>query len=182
LTPAKPRLRRLRPRPRRLCEHHQPEEPDRLSQRLLHQQVRAVRQLHAPRPVQRQRDAAAGAHAEQPTIPPLVNPTPTPTVACNSGGANMIYMYGAADFSSLWQAAQPLLCIEPLPTAPSSRTPRRAPSHAHHMGLPCMTFPMAAYSNAAARFRCRIVMLERSAAARKAARMTAFRMWPPLIA
>jgi hypothetical protein len=44
-----------------------------------------------------------------PTIPPLVNPTPTPTIACNSGGANMIYMYGAADFSPLLQAAQPLL-------------------------------------------------------------------------
>jgi hypothetical protein len=44
-----------------------------------------------------------------PTIPPLVNPVPAPTVSCSAGAANMIYMYGAADFAPLLQAAQPLL-------------------------------------------------------------------------
>ncbi len=44
-----------------------------------------------------------------PTIPPLVNPIPTPTVNCADGAANVIYMYGAADFAPLLQAAQPLL-------------------------------------------------------------------------
>lgn len=44
-----------------------------------------------------------------PTIPPLVNPVPAPTINCNDGAPNMIYMYGAADFAPLLQAAQPLL-------------------------------------------------------------------------
>lgn len=44
-----------------------------------------------------------------PTIPPLVSPVPAPTVACDAGAANVIYMFGAADFAPLLQAAQPLL-------------------------------------------------------------------------
>jgi hypothetical protein len=44
-----------------------------------------------------------------PTIPPLVNPLPAPTLSCKAGATNMIYMYGAADFAPLLQAAQPLL-------------------------------------------------------------------------
>lgn len=44
-----------------------------------------------------------------PTIPPLVNPVPAPTQMCNAGAANVIYMFGAADFAPLLQAAQPLL-------------------------------------------------------------------------
>lgn len=44
-----------------------------------------------------------------PTIPPLVNAVPAPTVSCSNGTPNMIYMYGAADFAPLLQAAQPLL-------------------------------------------------------------------------
>jgi hypothetical protein len=44
-----------------------------------------------------------------PTIPPLVNPVPMPTISCTDGAANVIYMFGAADFAPLLQAAQPLL-------------------------------------------------------------------------
>jgi hypothetical protein len=43
------------------------------------------------------------------TIPPLVNAIPRPTVSCNNGGANVIYMFGTADFAPLLSAAQPAL-------------------------------------------------------------------------
>jgi hypothetical protein len=42
-------------------------------------------------------------------IPPLVNPATTPAVACTSGAANLIYMYGTSDFAPLLKAVQPLL-------------------------------------------------------------------------
>lgn len=47
--------------------------------------------------------------ANPPPIPTPVNPVPVPTVMCDAGAANMIYMYGAADFAPLLQAAQPSL-------------------------------------------------------------------------
>ena len=43
------------------------------------------------------------------SIPPLVNPVPAPTTSCSAGAANVIYMFGAADFGPLLRAAQPSL-------------------------------------------------------------------------
>jgi hypothetical protein len=43
------------------------------------------------------------------TIPPLVNPVTAPTTLCSSVSANIIYMYGTADFAPMLKAVQPLL-------------------------------------------------------------------------
>jgi hypothetical protein len=42
-------------------------------------------------------------------IPPLVNPVDPPTVMCSAAGANVIYLFGSADFGPLLKAVQPSL-------------------------------------------------------------------------
>lgn len=44
-----------------------------------------------------------------PVIPPLVNMVAEPMMPCSAGGANVIYLFGSADFGPLLQAVQPSL-------------------------------------------------------------------------